>query len=78
MQHEPTRQLPRQRRDGELVLDGQAELGETFESIRKAKDQLFDYIEAFYNQRRRHSSIGYLSPAQHEKRYRATIELMAA
>ena len=54
------------------------ELGETFESIRRAKDQLFDYIEVFYNQRRRHSSIGYLSPAQHEKHYRASIELMAA
>ena len=34
------------------------ELGETFESIGRAKDQLFDYIEVFYNQRRRHSSIG--------------------
>jgi putative transposase len=38
----------------------------TFESIRKAKDQLLDYIEVFYNQRRRHSSSGYVSPAQHE------------
>jgi len=54
------------------------ELGETFESIRKAKDQLFDYIEVFYNQRRRHSSIGYVSPAQHEKQNRESIELMAA
>lgn len=54
------------------------ELGETFESIRKAKEQLFDYIEVFYNQRRRHSSIGYVSPAQHEKRNRESIELMAA
>lgn len=50
------------------------ELGETFESIRKAKDQLFDYIEVFYNQRRRHSSIGYVSPAQHEKLNRESIE----
>jgi len=54
------------------------ELGETFESIRKAKDQLFDYIEVFYNQRRRHSSIGYVSPAQHEKQSRESVELMAA
>lgn len=54
------------------------ELGETFESIRRAKDQLFDYIEVFYNQRRRHSSIAYRSPAQHEEHYRASIELMAA
>jgi len=54
------------------------ELGETFESIRRAKGQLFDYIEVFYNQRRRHSSIAYRSPAQHETHYRASIELMAA
>jgi putative transposase len=54
------------------------ELGETFESIRKAKDQLFDYIEVFYNQRRRHSSIGYLSPARYEQQNRVSIELMAA
>ena len=54
------------------------ELGETFESIRQAKDQLFDYIEIFYNQQRRHSSIGYASPGQHERQLRESIELMAA
>jgi transposase InsO family protein len=42
------------------------ELGETFESIRRGKQQLFDYIEVFYNQQRRHSSIGYATPAQFE------------
>lgn len=45
------------------------ELGETFESIRRGKDLAFDYIEVFYNQRRRHSSIGYISPAELERRY---------
>jgi putative transposase len=54
------------------------ELGETFESIRRGKDQLFDYIEVFYNQQRRHSSIGYASPAQHERQLRESIDLMAA
>ena len=39
------------------------ELGETFESIGRAKDQLFDYIEVFYNQQRRHSTLDYVSPA---------------
>lgn len=46
-----------------------AELGETFDSIRDGKDKAFDYIEVFYNQRRRHSSIGYISPAECERRY---------
>ena len=46
-----------------------AELGETFESIRRGKDLAFDYIEVFYNGRRRHSSIGYVAPAEYERRY---------
>ena len=29
--------------------------------------ELFDYIEVFYNQRRRHSTVGYLSPAAFER-----------
>jgi len=28
---------------------------------------VFDYIECFYNPRRRHSSLGYVSPAEYEK-----------
>jgi putative transposase len=44
-----------------------AELGEHFESYGSAKGELFDYIEVFYNQQRRHSSIGYLSPAAYER-----------
>lgn len=45
------------------------ELGETFESIGRGKELAFDYIEVFYNQRRRHSSIGYVSPAELERRF---------
>lgn len=47
------------------------ELGETFPSIRVAKDQLFHYVEVFYNQRRRHSTLGGVSPAAHERAYRS-------
>lgn len=32
-----------------------------------AKLMIFDYIESFYNTRRRHSSLGYRSPAQFEE-----------
>ncbi len=46
------------------------ELGESFDSHADAKRKLFDYIEVFYNQRRRHSSLGYISPAQFERSHR--------
>jgi transposase InsO family protein len=54
-----------------------AELGETFESIHRGKQQLFDYIEVFYNQKRRHSTLDYVSPAQYERK-RVTTDQMAA
>jgi putative transposase len=44
-----------------------AELGETFEGVGIAKEQLFDFIEVFYNQQRRHSTLGQVSPAEFEK-----------
>jgi len=33
----------------------------------EAHDSLFDYIEIFYNRKRRHSTLGYRSPAEFEK-----------
>jgi transposase InsO family protein len=45
-----------------------SEEGERFESYAHAKEALFDYIEVFYNQRRRHSTLGQISPAEFEKR----------
>jgi putative transposase len=33
----------------------------------QAKADVFDYIERFYNPRRRHSTLGYLSPVDYEK-----------
>jgi putative transposase len=34
----------------------------------EARADVFDYIECFYNSRRRHSTIGYLSPVEFEMR----------
>ena len=45
-----------------------SELADRFDSCGEAKMELFDYIEVFYNQRRRHSTIGYVSPAAFERR----------
>ena len=44
-----------------------SEIGEWFESHGDAKAQLFDYLEVFYYQRRRHSSAGRMSPAAYER-----------
>jgi transposase InsO family protein len=44
------------------------EVGERYPSHGDAKAELFDYIEVFYNQRRRHSAAGRMSPAAFERR----------
>jgi len=38
----------------------------------EARMAVFDFIEGFYNPRRRHSALGYLSPAEFERRYLQT------
>jgi len=42
------------------------ELADRFDSCGEAKMELFDYIEVFYNQRRRHSTLGQMSPGEFE------------
>lgn len=37
----------------------------------QARREVFKYIEMFYNPTRRHSALGYLSPAEYERRYEA-------
>ena len=44
------------------------EEADRFPSYSNAKMALFDYIEVFYNQRRRHSTLGQISPAVVERR----------
>ena len=41
--------------------------GEAFATREEARASLFEYIEVFYNRIRRHSSLGYKSPAEYEK-----------
>jgi putative transposase len=40
----------------------------TYRTRTEAKADVFDYIERFYNPRRRHSTLGYLSPIEFEKK----------
>lgn len=39
---------------------------ETYETRAQARQALFEYIEVFYNRKRRHSALGYVSPAEYE------------
>lgn len=54
------------------------EEGEIFESPAEAKAALFDYIEVFYNQDRRHSFNGGKSPAAYERTFSEPQSAMAA
>ena len=40
-----------------------------FRSLEDARIELFDYIECYYNRKRRHSSLGNISPEQFEQKY---------
>jgi transposase InsO family protein len=40
---------------------------EKYETVQEAKSGIFEYIEVFYNRLRRHSAIGYVSPAEFER-----------
>lgn len=42
--------------------------GKVYDTRQEAKTAIFEYIEVFYNRQRRHSYLGYLSPADFEKK----------
>jgi putative transposase len=45
----------------ELVHDA------SFATREEARAAIFQYLEVFYNRQRRHSSLGYVSPAEYEQ-----------
>lgn len=47
-----------------------------YQSREDAMADIFFYIESFYNRRRRHSTLGYLSPLAYESRYRQQMITM--
>jgi putative transposase len=44
-----------------------------FRSLEDARIELFEYIEGYYNRKRRHSSLGNISPEQFEQNYYLTL-----
>jgi putative transposase len=42
---------------------------QTWPTRQQARTAIFEFIEVFYNRQRRHSTLGYLSPADFEARY---------
>ncbi len=49
-----------------------------YETREEARAEIFEYIEIWYNRRRRHSSLGYLSPEEFERRAAAAKALPIA
>ena len=41
----------------------------TYKNLEEATMSIFQYVFGFYNQKRRHSTLGYLSPAQFESNF---------
>ncbi len=46
---------------------------ERFVTRDEARTKIFDYLEAFYNPRRRHSALEYLAPVEFERRWQGTV-----
>ncbi|MBA2527449.1 MAG: transposase [Pyrinomonadaceae bacterium] len=53
----------------ELLEDG------VFEDTLQARSQTFSYIEGYYNRVRRHSSLGYKTPASFEREWHINTKM---
>jgi putative transposase len=48
-----------------------------YQTMEDAKKDIFNYIEVFYNRKRRHASLGYVSPVVYEEMYEMNQERAA-
>jgi putative transposase len=51
--------------------------GERYATRDEARQDTFEYIETFYNRSRRHSALGYVSPAQHYAAWQSQQKMAA-
>jgi len=51
--------------------------GKIYETYEEGKNDVFKYVEVFYNRKRRHASLGYVSPAVYEEMYEMKQEQAA-
>jgi putative transposase len=51
--------------------------GKLYETHDEAKKDIFNYIEVFYNRKRKHASLGYVSPAAYEEMHEIKQEQAA-
>ena len=58
------------------TLETELLMRQSFATRQAARLALFDFIEGFYNSHRRHSALGYLSPAEFEKRWWQRAEVV--
>lgn len=42
---------------------------QSYRTRAQARSAVFEYIEVWYNRKRRHSTLGYISPDQFERQY---------
>jgi transposase InsO family protein len=42
---------------------------EKYQTRQQAKESIFEYVEVFYNRKRRHSTLGYVSPMEFENQW---------
>lgn len=45
-----------------------------FKTREEAKNKIFEYVEMYYNRKRAHSTLGYLSPFEYEKRAMLSLQ----
>ena len=52
--------------------------GRRFRTREQARSEIFEFIEVWYNRKRRHSTLGYMSPAEYEMKMFTESQTIAA